>query len=544
MATRPVSEATLGPSWKLAPGADRATQGLVVTGFGKLPRGRALFLSLGNPEEPWLNGGAWLTALTAVAPITSAESPRHGGAQADEQAAALAFTWTGLQRMGLHGTALASFSRPFREGMTQVDRLRRLDDRRGGQWRPSVIPGGPHWSANTAATTAPPPPTAYDVDRPTDDEVVRTPLTVHAVLFLYTRDEASADRLDQRVVQALSGFGIQVVVRRELMLDAAQDGLVREFFGYADGLSQPAPFDERGTVVRDGEKVLEPDRIHGVPLGDFLMGYVNSHGEKAPGPVVPGDLGGVPDPRPLQAQLEPSVEAQGFFDLGLNGSYLVVRELEQDVAAFWQNMHQNALAMQAHAPNASSHITAEWLADRVVGRDKNGNVLCPGGTRTPKAGRPDNDFLFGDDDPHGVGCPLGSHIRRANPRDTLAPSAKERWHLVKSSNNHRILRRGRKFGPKVDDPWVADRKHRGLLFACLNTDIARQFEFVQQTWLLNSDFATLNGEVDPLIGPDGRMTIPEQPLRRTAHIETFVKMAGGEYFFLPSLPALRYLELL
>lgn len=536
---------TSGTSWKLAPGADRATQGLVVTGFGSLPRGRALFLALGDPDTPWPHGGRWLTELNRSVPITSAEPPREDAVpRQDEHAASLAFTWTGLQRMGLHETALASFSRPFREGMTQVDRLRRLDDRRGGQWRPTVIPGGPQWSANTPATTPSRPAAAFDVARSSDDEVVRTPITVHAVLFLYARDEAFAQSLEQRVTGALSGYGIQVVVRRELMLDAAQNGLVREFFGYADGLSQPVPYDATGTVTHGGQKVLEPDRIHGVPLGDFLMGYVNSHGEKAPGPVVPGDVGGAADPRPLQAQLEPSDEAQGFFDLGLNGSYLVVRELEQDVAAFWQNMHDNAVAMQAHAPGGSGHITATWLADRVVGRDQNGNLLCPGGTRTPKAGMPDNDFLFGDDDPHGVGCPLGSHIRRANPRDTLAPSTKERWHLVKSANNHRILRRGRKFGPKVEDPWVADGKHRGLLFACLNTDIARQFEFVQQTWLLNSDFATLNGELDPLIGPGGRMTIPEQRLRRTAHIETFVKMAGGEYFFLPSLPALRYLELL
>jgi hypothetical protein len=53
------------------------------------------------------------------------------------------------------------------------------------------------------------------------------------------------------------------------------------------------------------------------------------------------------------------------------------------------------------------------------------------------------------------------------------------------------------------------------------------------------DFATLFEEVDPLVGPDGRMTIREEPLRRTVHVQTFVKMRGGEYFFLPSLPALR-----
>jgi hypothetical protein len=76
---------------------------------------------------------------------------------------------------------------------------------------------------------------------------------------------------------------------------------------------------------------------------------------------------------------------------------------------------------------------------------------------------------------------------------------------------------------------------------CLNTDIARQFEFVQQTWLLNKNFHTLYDETDPLVGPKGQFTIREQPLRRIVEVETFIKMAGGEYFFLPSIPALNYL---
>ena len=79
---------------------------------------------------------------------------------------------------------------------------------------------------------------------------------------------------------------------------------------------------------------------------------------------------------------------------------------------------------------------------------------------------------------------------------------------------------------------------------CLNTDIERQFEFVQQTWLLNSSFATLFGEVDPLLGPAGPMTLRDSPLRRTAKVDTFVRLSGGDYFFLPSLPALAYLAAL
>ena len=76
---------------------------------------------------------------------------------------------------------------------------------------------------------------------------------------------------------------------------------------------------------------------------------------------------------------------------------------------------------------------------------------------------------------------------------------------------------------------------------CLNTDISRQFEFVQQTWLLNQNFATLVDESDPLVGPKGSFTVPNEPLRRIVEVETFIQMAGGEYFFLPSMPALKYL---
>ena len=95
--------------------------------------------------------------------------------------------------------------------------------------------------------------------------------------------------------------------------------------------------------------------------------------------------------------------------------------------------------------------------------------------------------------------------------------------------------------PPPKDRQADDGAERGLLFICLNTDIARQFEFVQQTWILNQNFATLFDETDPLVGPKGGFTIREQPLRRIVEVETFIQTAGGEYFFLPSIPALKYL---
>jgi len=533
------------PSWKLAPPIDKDTQGLVVAGFGHLETGRALFLEIRGPETPEPRG-AWLRALKEVAPVTSAVPPDNPNVQ--PRAAALAFTWTGLKRMGLPETALASFSRPFREGMFQEDRLRRLGDRRRGKWLETVVEDGPRWSANT-------PPSeltdqrvgAYDVPYGEPEEFISTPITVHAILLLYARTQPEADDWAAEVEAVLNPHGIAVVHRRRLVLDVEQAGFSREHFGFADALSQPAPYDEKGHVTLEGQEVREPHPVQGVPLGEFLIGYVNGHHEKAPGPVAPGDS----QDRPAQAGLLPHEEAQGFYDLGLNGSYMVVRELKQHVAAFWNSMDRNAKAIQERDPENSAHVTPDWLAERVVGRDRDGHLLCPGGKLKPdKLGYPDNDFLFLKKegkypyDPHGIGCPPGSHVRRAFPRDALAPSEEEGANLLAAANNHRILRRGRKFGPTIKNLREDDGEDRGLLFICLNTDIARQFEFIQQTWLFNPDFATLFEEVDPLVGPDGRMTIREEPLRRTVHVETFVQMAGGDYFFLPSLPALRYLELL
>jgi deferrochelatase/peroxidase EfeB len=239
--------------------------------------------------------------------------------------------------------------------------------------------------------------------------------------------------------------------------------------------------------------------------------------------------------------LLPSGAPEGLLNFGLNGSYLVVRELRQYVGAFWSSLEENAARIRAHDPGAS-HITAQWLAERVIGRNIDGHLLCPDGPMKPdKYGCPENSFGFKMTDPDSFGCPLGSHTRRANPRDGLAPDLASMTTLLNAANNHRILRRGRKFGKPPAERTVDDGAERGLLFMCLNTDIARQFEFVQQTWVLNSNFATLFDETDPLIGPKGGFTIQEKPLRRIVNVKTFIQLAGGDYFFLPSMPALRYL---
>ena len=56
-----------------------------------------------------------------------------------------------------------------------------------------------------------------------------------------------------------------------------------------------------------------------------------------------------------------------------------------------------------------------------------------------------NDFAYHQDDRDGARCPIGAHIRRANPRDSLdpRPGTAKSWAI---NRRHRILRRGREYG--------------------------------------------------------------------------------------------------
>src|SRR5262249_14381698 len=162
----------------------------------------------------------------------------------------------------------------------------------------------------------------------------------------------------------------------------------------------------------------------------------------------------------------------------------------------------------------------------------------------PYAGGEDNEFDFANDR-YGYGCPVGAHIRRANPRGSLASSRQ----LATEMNRHRILRRGRPYGDMMEYPFSGKSDEvddRGLFFLCLNADLERQFEFINQNWVQGTAFAGLPIERDPLVGERSEgcrgFTIPGLPgPTRIDGLEQFVMVRGGEYFFLPGMRALRIL---
>jgi deferrochelatase/peroxidase EfeB len=148
-----------------------------------------------------------------------------------------------------------------------------------------------------------------------------------------------------------------------------------------------------------------------------------------------------------------------------------------------------------------------------------------------------NDFNYNEMDPHGYACPLGSHARRLNPRDTA--------HYM---NRRRMIRRGATYGPALADGAPDDGADRGIAAFIICADLVRQFEFAQNVWINDKTFHELGNEHDPISGTqDGTMefTIPKRPIRKVLKgLPAFTTLSGGAYFFLPGINALRYLATL
>jgi hypothetical protein len=215
----------------------------------------------------------------------------------------------------------------------------------------------------------------------------------------------------------------------------------------------------------------------------------------------------------------------------------VIRQLALDVNGFGTFVQEKAEELGKYPElreQNGGHVSAKWVAAKLMGRWPDGTPLISGADSAT-----DNDFSYGIDDPQGLHCPFGAHIRRANPRDSLHPLDPSEQEIT---NRHRILRRGRSY-----ENQSADAVEKGLLFACVCADIERQFEFVQQSWLGSPVFHGLNNEPDPIVVAGQRdekrwFTIPTPagPIIMK-DMESFVTVRAGGYFFMPSRSAIQYL---
>jgi Dyp-type peroxidase family len=220
---------------------------------------------------------------------------------------------------------------------------------------------------------------------------------------------------------------------------------------------------------------------------------------------------------------------------------MVVRKLEQETSAFWKFIDDHS----KDANGLSDPHQAELLAGRMVGRWRSGAPLA----LTPERDCPilgtdpvvNNAFLYGDD-PDGIKCPIGAHIRRANPRDGQDFGPSRSFVL---SQRHRIIRRGRKYREDLTGASGNKETRQGIMFVAINADLRRQFEFLQSTWINNPAFMGLHNDRDPVVGNNdaqGAFTIPGKSFdRHLTGLSRFVKVRGGAYFFLPGIAALKFL---
>ena len=422
-----------------------------------------------------------------------AELVTQASARPQDHALHVAFTHAGLARLGMEPIGSDWFSAEFVAGMTTPHRRRLLGD---------VETNAPEtWAWGGPAT----PP-------------------VDVVLLVYARDAGELDALRAEHVKGLSSGGLrEVVTLRTRELDAF------EHFGFHDGISQP---------IVEGLSKTGP-WADTVSAGEFVLGYPNEYGLFTASPLVSA----ASDPDGL---LAPHRADWGHRDFGRNGTYLVLRQLRQHVQRFWQYADREAREL-GPAPDPMAFVA---LASKMVGRWPSGAPLVQSPDRDDDRRSDANDFAYHGIDPFGERCPIGSHIRRANPRDSLDPDPGTRK-SVAVGKRHRLLRRGRGYGPRIDRQAALEGdeesgEERGLHFLCLNANIARQFELVQHTWLNNPKFGDLYEDPDPLVGVaggDGRtFTIQGNPARRRLRgMPEFVSVRGGAYLFLPGIGALRYL---
>lgn len=80
---------------------------------------------------------------------------------------------------------------------------------------------------------------------------------------------------------------------------------------------------------------------------------------------------------------------------------------------------------------------------------------------------------------------------------------------------------------------------------CVNASIERQFEFMQQTYMLGSSFHGLENEIDTFARRrevSDVLTIPTAsgPLRMKG-MGSCIRVRGGGYFFMPGRATIRFL---
>ncbi|MEO6230219.1 MAG: hypothetical protein ABJB11_24110 [Ferruginibacter sp.] len=412
----------------------------------------------------------------------------------------IGFTSNGLKQLGYNETNMHSFSREFREGMVTEHRQRLLGD--FGCSDPSKW----QWGG------------------PLNERI-------DLILMVFGKDEATAENfyleLKEKFEPALSV--VHVLAGKPLPND-------REHFGFRDSVSQP---------VIKGSGAKPSGNNNDIDPGEFVLGYKNEYNvypDTALLKVVQGKPELLADNGEGIADEQTKIK---YKDVGQNGTYFVLRQLQQDVNGFWEFLKKQT----TEADEKKRNEEATMLAAKMMGRWPGGAPLVKY-DKDPGVEIEDNDFNYAKEDEFGDKCPFGAHTRRTNPRDIFEESSPKV--SLSLTRRHRIIRRVRSYG----DNFIGSAENHqpngevGLLFGCFNANISKQFEFIQYTWANSPKFKRLYADPDPFIGvqedPEKKLeqvfTIPQATTNRViTDLQRFVNVKGGAYFFFPAITSIKFL---
>lgn len=343
---------------------------------------------------------------------------------------------------------------------------------------------------------------------------------IHLMISVHADNAAIRAAVADRILAASGAFRLLAA------LDGEDFPGGKVHFGYRDSISQPQFYGVHGPDNRRDDQPL-------VEIGAMLLGYATP---------VEDIRWRVPSPHVL----------------GFNGSFNAFRVLEQQVEQFEQFLSECADRLMTDPvgkrllppgeekkwtpPMSRRDALREMVAAKMLGRWYNGVPL----EMSPHSPSPQppigeeklNDYGYSHD-PDGQRCPIGSHMRRSNPRDAK---------IVQRNTNHarRIIRRGIPYGPMYD-PALPVKAERGLLGSFMCASLTSQFEALHYDWTnLGLIDPRITGTNDPILGNNeplhSRFTFPVGEEKVTFRgFPHFIHTRGGAYLFQPSISAIRYL---
>lgn len=464
-----------------------AVQGNILSKYPAMSHGALLLARFESPPAALAFVQKWQRRIDTEVESVEGRETRADFPLAPETRFNLALTKSGLRALGVSPEELALFPKEFQEGL--AERSGMLGDiglNHPSAWERPIL--------NFAKAS----PSSYAANEPPE----RLNLESVDLILVLQRSAPERDG-DHTFSDANPLFDEILALGKEEGLQVLHVQPLRSYgkghFGLVDGASQPR---HRGTTEPD---VVARDQV---ALGELLLGYKNERGERV-----------------LAAEDERAALELGMLPRQLlqNSTFLVVRKMSQNVAAFNEAMNDAAV---------NSGLSSEAYKTTLLGRKADGAAIV-------QVKNGPNDFDYADKD--GEKCPLFSHVRRANPRDVKRQNGRE---LLPP----RIVRRGMSYGSLYEND--RESTDRGIVFLAYAASLAEQYEVIQRWVNGGNSSGVASAHPDLLAG-----TFPHRPrserslsfqhegqLKKLPVPQTpFTALRWGLYLFVPSTTALEFL---